>query len=136
MDQMHQASQEPIRCRDAGAVQVTERDILVLTWTSEQFCIAFDQLQRLLGRYAKAATKAPDVLSISATCDAIQRWLQLGFVEEPRKLLTGHPPYVWLSRRGLAQFGLPYAYYKLQVSRMKHIYAANAIRLHLEGYDL
>jgi len=63
MDQMHQASQEPIRRRDAGAVQVTERDILVLTWTSEQFCIAFDQLQRLLGRYAKAATKAPNVLT-------------------------------------------------------------------------
>src|SRR6266481_1590047 len=74
MDQMHRrSSQEPIRRRDAGAVQVTERDVLVLTWTAEQFCIAFDQLQRLLGRYAKAATKAPDVLSVSATRDAIGR---------------------------------------------------------------
>jgi hypothetical protein len=135
MDQMHQTNQEPTRRRDAGAVQVTERDFLVLTWTAEQFCIAFDQLQRLLGRYAKAATKTPDVLSISATRDAIGRWLQLGFVEEPRKLLTGHPSYVWLSRRGLAQLGLPYAYYKPQVSRMKHIYAVNAIRLHLETFD-
>jgi hypothetical protein len=136
MDQMHQASQEPIRRRDAGAIQVTERDILVLTWTAEQFCLAFDQLQRLLGRYAKAATKSPNVLSISATRDAIGRWLQLGFVEEPRKILTGHPPYLWLSRRGLAQLGLPYAYYKPQVSRMKHIYAVNAIRLHLETFDI
>jgi hypothetical protein len=135
MDQKHQSSQEPIRRRDAGAVQVTERDVLVLTWTAEQFCLAFDQLQRLLGHYAKAATKAPNVLSVSATRDAIGRWLQLGFVEEPRKILTGHPPYLWLSRRGLAQLGLPYAYYKPQVSRMKHIYAVNAIRLHLETFD-
>jgi len=136
MDQKHESSQEPIRRRDAGAVQVTERDVLVLTWTAEQFCLAFDQLQRLLGRYAKAATKAPNTLSVSATRDAIGRWLQLGFVEEPRKIIAGHPPYLWLSRRGLAQLGLPYAYYKPQVSRMKHIYAVNAIRLHLEGYDL
>lgn len=136
MDQMHQTSQEPIRRRDAGTVQVTERDVLVLTWTAEQFCLAFDQLQRLLGRYAKAATKAPDTLSVSATRDAIGRWLQLGFVEEPRKIIAGHPPYLWLSRRGLAQLGLPYAYYKPQVSRMKHIYAVNAIRLHLETFDI
>ena len=135
MDQIHHSSQESIRRRDAGAVQVTERDVLVLTWTAEQFCLAFDQLQRLLGRYAKAATKAPNILSVSATRDAIQRWLQLGFVEEPRKILTGHSPYLWLSRRGLAQLGLPYAYYKPQVSRMKHIYAVNAIRLHLENFD-
>ena len=39
MDQIHQTSQEPLRRRDAGAVQVTERDVLVLTWTAEQFCI-------------------------------------------------------------------------------------------------
>ena len=135
MNQTHQTSQQYTRRRDVGAVQVTERDVLVLTWTAEQFCIAFDQLQCLLGRYAKAATKTPDVLSISATRDAIGRWLQLGFIEKPRKVLTGHPSYLWLSRRGLAQLGLPYAYYKSQVSRMKHVYAVNAIRLHLETLD-
>ncbi len=98
--------EEPRRRRDAGILQVTERDTVALSWIAEQFCIAFDQLQRLLGRYAKAETKIPHLLSPSATRDAVNRWLQLGFVEEPRKVIAGHPPYIWLSRRGLSQLGL------------------------------
>jgi len=126
-------AQEPKRRRDAGILQVTERDTIALTWIAEQFCISFDQLRYLLGRYAKAATKTPNVLSTSATRDAVERWLLMGFIEEPRKIISGHSPYIWLSRRGLSQLELPYAYYKPQISSIKHIYAVNAIRLHLES---
>lgn len=133
----HSMSQEePKRRRDAGMLQVTERDTIVLAWIAEQFCISFDHLQYLLGRYAKAITKTPDKLSISATRDAIGRWLQLGFIEEPRKIISGHAPYIWLSRRGLTQLGLPYAYYQPQISTIKHIYAVNAVRLYLENHGL
>ncbi len=124
------------RRKDAGVLQITERDLLTLTWIAEQFCISFDHLQRLLGRQAKAATKAPGVLSISATRDTILRWLQLGLVEEPRKIISGFPPHIWLSRRGLAQLALPYAYYQPKPSSIAHIYATNTIRLHVENYQL
>ena len=121
------------RRRDAGILQITERDILALTWIAEQFSIPFDQLQRLLGRNAKQATKIPGILSISATRNAIDRWLQLALIETPRKVLKEHSSYIWLSRRGLSQLGLPYSYYLPRPSTAAHIYAVNAIRLHLES---
>jgi hypothetical protein len=43
---------------DAGILQITDRDINALNWISEQYCISFDHLRRLLGgKNAKAATK-------------------------------------------------------------------------------
>ena len=51
---------EPKKRRDAGMLQITERDIFVLTWIAEQYSISFDQLQRLLGRHAKQSTKRTD----------------------------------------------------------------------------
>ncbi len=133
---MYQMEQEPKRRKDAGILQVTDRDIIALTWIADQFSISFDQLQRLLGKHAKAETKRPDILSVSATRDTLTRWLQLGFIEEPRKVIASHSSYIWLSRRGLSQLNLPYAYYRPPISNAKHIYAVNQIRLHLESYDL
>ena len=128
--------QQGKRRRDAGNLQVTERDVASLTWIAEQFCISFDQLRRLLGRQPKAATKEMNVLSAPATRDIILRWLHLGLIEEPRKLFSGYPPHLWLSRRGLARLDLPYPYYEPKPARIPHVYATNTIRLHLESYGL
>ena len=122
--------------RDAGILQITERDILALTWIAEQLSIPFDQLQRLLGRNAKQATKTPGMLSISATRHALDRWLQLALIETPRKVLNEHATYIWLSRRGISQLGLAYSYYLPRPSTAAHIYAVNAVRLHLENQGL
>ena len=122
--------------RDKGQLQITNRDALVLRWIAEQYTTSFDHLQLLLGRYAKATTKDPDKLSISATRDTIQRWLQLELIEQPRKLLAEHPPYIWLSRHGLTQFGLPYSYYHPKISTIHHLYTSNALRLLLENSGL
>jgi hypothetical protein len=127
---------EAKRRRDAGILQITERDIFALTWIAEQYSISFDQLQRLLGRHAKQATKTSGILSISATRHALDRWLQLALIETPRKVLKEHPSYIWLSRRGLSQLGLPYSYYLPKISTASHIYAVNAVRLHLESQGL
>jgi hypothetical protein len=103
------------RRSDAGALQITDRDILALTWIGEQYAITFDQLRRLLGQHSTAAVK--DTLSVSATRNALQRWQQLGFIEQPRKLRAGHSSYIWLSRKGLSQIGLPYPYYPRDAQR-------------------
>jgi hypothetical protein len=42
----------PARRRDAGMLQVTERDLLALTWISEQYCICFDHLRALLAYHS------------------------------------------------------------------------------------
>lgn len=123
---------EPSKRRDAGVFQITERDISTLTWITEQYCVSFDHLQHLLGRYPKATTKRPNQLSISATRHAVERWLHLDLIESPRKVLRGHTSYVWLSRKGLTQLGLPYAYYKPKPATIQHIYAVNAVRFYIE----
>jgi hypothetical protein len=118
--------------RDAGIRQVTERDVLVLTWIAEQYCISFDQLQHLLGTSAKATTKTPNKLSISATRNAVSRWLELGYIDPPRKIIAEHQPYLWLSRRGLTQLTLPYPYYQPRPASVKHIYTLNRVRLYIQ----
>ncbi len=127
---------DPPRRRDAGILHITERDITCLTWMSEQFCISFDHLRRLLGLHAKAITKAPGVLSVSSTRDTIERWLQLELIEPPRKVIAEHPPYLWVSRRGITHLGLPASYYEPRPATIRHLYAVNAVRLALESYRL
>src|SRR5439155_20772011 len=119
----------------AGIPQIAERDILATTWMAQQYCLSFDHLQQLLGRHAKAETKIPGKLSISATRDILSRWLTLGLVEEPRKVLSGYPSQIWMSRRGLTQLELPYTYYTPRPASIRHIYAVNALRLHLESHN-
>jgi hypothetical protein len=127
---------EPGKRRDAGILQITERDILALTWIAEQFCISYDQLQRLLALYTPAITKRPDRVAPSTAQNAIERWLHLGFIEQPVKVIREHSTYVWLSRKGIRELELPYAYYQPKPSTLRHIYAVNAIRLHLQSQGL
>ncbi len=125
---MHDAER---RRSDAGILQVTDRDILALTWIGEQYAITFEQLRQLLGQHSPTAAK--DTLSISASRNALQRWQQLGYIEQPRKLRAGHSSYIWLSRKGLSQIGLPYPYYEPKLSNLPHINTVNAVRLHIQA---
>ncbi|GAC1357869.1 MAG: hypothetical protein PVS3B1_07580 [Ktedonobacteraceae bacterium] len=128
--------QERSRRRDAGVLQVTERDLLALTWIAAQYCISYDHLQCLLAYYTSATTKRPDKVAPSTAQNAIERWLQLGYVDIPRKIIREHPTYLWVSRKGLKDLELPYAYYTPKPSTIRHIYAVNAVRLHLQGFQL
>ncbi len=116
---------------DSGVVQVTTRDLYALTWISEQYAITFDQLRRLLGQHAKAHTKTPDRLSVSATRNALERWQRLGYIET-RKILAEHTPYIWLSRKGLSSLHSAYPYYEPRPSTASHIGHVNDARLHLQ----
>jgi uncharacterized protein YqiB (DUF1249 family) len=118
--------------RDAGALQITDRDIATLSWIAQQYCMSYDQLHRLLAHFGDSPRKDTDKVSYSATLNAVQRWLQLGLIDTPQKILRGYTTHVWLSRRGLHQLGLPYAYYVPKPSSIPHCYAANAVRFHLQ----
>jgi hypothetical protein len=133
---MEHLMQEPTRRRDAGILQVTERDILVLTWIAEQFCISYDHVQRLLALLSPATTKHPDRVAPSTAQNAIERWLQLGYIDVPHKIIREHATYIWLSRKGLKELGLPYGYYQPKPSSIRHLYAVNAIRLHLQRFQI
>ncbi|HLI08879.1 MAG TPA: hypothetical protein VKV40_20115 [Ktedonobacteraceae bacterium] len=122
------------RRSDAGNLQVTDRDILVLTWNGEQYACTFAHLQRLLAEHSPEEGK--DLLSISATRNAVQRWLYLGLIEEPRKFRAGQTKYIWLSRRGLSEIGLPYPYYVPKLKSLAHIHAVNEVRLAIQGSNV
>ena len=49
---MHDAAR---RRSDAGILQITDRDILALTWMGEQYAITFEQLRQLLGQHSPTA---------------------------------------------------------------------------------
>jgi hypothetical protein len=121
------------RRRDAGILQVTERDLLALSFTGQQYCLTFDHLQILLAHYSP--TVDIDTLSVGATRNALERWLQLGYIEPPRKTLRGYPVTIWLSRKGLKDLNIPYPYYLPNPSSIPHFYAVNAVRLHLHQFD-
>jgi hypothetical protein len=76
--------------RDTGALQTTERDIAALIWIAEQFCISYDQLQRLLAIYSPATIKDPERVAYSTAMNAVERWLQLGYIDLPRKIVREH----------------------------------------------
>jgi hypothetical protein len=119
--------------RDAGILQVTERDITALSFIGQQYCITFDHLQTLLALHSP--TVGLDRLSVGATRNALERWLQLGYIEPPRKALRGYPVCIWLSRKGLKDLQIPYAYYLPNPTSIPHFYAVNAVRLHFHQFD-
>jgi len=128
--------EERNRRRDAGVLQITDRDIAVLTWIAQQYCMSYDQLHRLLAHYGDSPRKDADKVSYSATLNAVQRWLQLGLIDTPQKIMRGYTTHVWLSRRGLHQLGLPYAYYVPKPASLPHMYAMNAVRFNLQRFNL
>lgn len=97
--------------------------------------MSYDHLHRLLAHFGDSPRKDTDKVSYSATLNAVQRWLQLGLIDTPQKILRGYTTHVWLSRRGLHQLELPYAYYVPKPSRIPHFYAVNAVRYHLQRFN-
>lgn len=124
------------RRRDAGTLQTTARDITGLTTIAEQFCMSFDHLRHLLAFYSPATVKDPSMVAISTARNAVERWLRLGYIEIPQKIIREHSSYIWLSRKGLKELDLPYPYYHPKPSTVRHLYAVNTIRLHLQRYQL
>jgi hypothetical protein len=117
--------------KDKGRPRMNDRDRFALRWIGEQYAIRFDQLQRLLVRFAGAQTKSPYALSVSRTCQIIDRWERARLVEY-RKILSGQPGWVWLTRRGLFHSGLDLRYYEPRHSALLHLYYVNQCRLLME----
>jgi hypothetical protein len=94
----------------------------------EQYACRFDQLQILLGRLG-----GRDPLSVPATRAVVNRWEALDMAAKGA-FIAGEPPWVWLTRAGLRQVGLPF-----QAPRggpalwtLPHTAAVNRVRLFVE----
>jgi hypothetical protein len=111
-------------------VELTERDITTLRWIGEQYAVAFNQLQRLLGSQAGAGAQTPGLLSESATRVWLTRMKTLRVIESA-KPFSALPAFVWLRPAGLQLAELDYKYLKPSLVTLNHLYWCNEVRLFL-----
>lgn len=127
---MQQTSTKQRKQRSDTGTRLTDRDLLVLKVIGEQYALAFNQLQILLGAHAKAETVQSGKLSESATRHAIDRWKDAGLVGY-QKILADLPGVVWLTPRGLHAVSLPFQKYRPAPSGLQHVYQCAQVRLWL-----
>jgi hypothetical protein len=105
--------------RDSPSGNLAGSDVAGLLFAAEMYGVQLDQLAAVL-----------DVSEQRARAIAA-RWRSRGHAESAR--LGPGPPWVWLTRAGLASCGLPYAQAPPALSRLAHIRAVIAVRLALES---
>jgi hypothetical protein len=97
----------------------TEHDIAALLFVADMYAVQLDQLAAVL-RVTQPRARAVAL-----------GWRRAGHAESAR--LGPGPPWVWLTRSGLAACGLPYRASSPALSRLAHLRAVTAVRLALEA---
>jgi hypothetical protein len=127
-----------IRQRHDRGPRLTARDVICLLWIAHQFAIRLDQLQRLLLRHTPERDRVKvkpgaDRLSRERTYATLERWRTLGLIEHGT-ILHQDKLWVWLSRAGIREIGVAFAYGKGQPAsvRVPHLYYVNQVRLAVE----
>lgn len=115
----------PRRRSDYGQVRATDRDLYLLKWIGEQYAVRVDQLKQLAEVYKGESLSEPTIKWLT------NRWRAAGWVEK-RVLLARQSQWIWLTREGYKDAGLEYPYARPSVSRLRHIYHTNAVRLWIE----
>jgi hypothetical protein len=104
---------------DTATGHLTERDIAALLFVADMYAVQLDQLAVVLG-----------VSEARARAIALA-WRRSAHVESAR--IGPGPPWVWLTRAGLAACGLPYTATSPALSRLAHLRAVVSVRLALEA---
>jgi hypothetical protein len=104
-------------------VLVTERDITVLRWISEQFAVRADVIRWLLG--------GDRPLSEGRTRQVVDRWRRAGLVNQ-RRFFLGGELVVWPTREGLRLVLDGYRARTPALSMLAHIHAVSLVRIGLE----
>jgi hypothetical protein len=118
--------------RDAGKVKFNERDAIALIWIGQQYGIHLDHLQLLLGKFPGKGAKHKDWISESSVRSVVKRWEE-GKWARRESMHNKESFWLWPTRLGLLQVGLPYTYHnvgKVTPSDRVHLYAINDIRLY------
>jgi len=108
--------------RGAADQTLTSRDVTGLTFTAEMYGLQLDQLAALLSLTGPQARAT------------VTRWRSRGLAESAP--LGPGPPWVWLTRGGLAACGVRYATAPPALARLAHIRAVTAVRLALEALPI
>jgi hypothetical protein len=116
---------------DKGTIKANDRDINILTWIGDQYAARFDHVVEM-ARANPGPGANPDGISISAVRQMVDRWRRAEWVGY-QQFLAGDPPWLWLTREGLAAFDLrEYKAAPPAISRLHHIHAVNTVRLAIQ----
>lgn len=97
--------------------RLAERDVTGLLFAADMYGVQLDHLAGALG------------LSAPQTRTAAVRWQRAGYAETAS--IGPGPPWLWLTRAGLAACGLAYRPVPPALSRLAHLRAVTAVRLAL-----
>jgi hypothetical protein len=103
-----------------------------LTWVGDMYATRFD-LMIDLAREMPGPGANPDGISVSAVRQMVDRWRRANWVGY-QQFLAAEPPYLWLTRTGLAAFDMTdYKAAAPAISRLRHIHAVDCVRYDIEG---
>jgi hypothetical protein len=104
---------------ERGHGQLAGQDVTGLLFAADMYGIQLDQLAAVLG------------VSTARARAAAGRWQRAGYAQTAR--IGPGPPWLWLTRAGLAACGLPYRPVPPALSRLAHLRAVTAVRLALQA---
>lgn len=137
---------------DKGTFQLKPRDVFVLTWIGEMYCVRFDILRILLSQDTDeeqrkrailyhmqrqatngdiAELEPPKLLAESTIYLILRRWKNAGLVESAQ-IVGGEPQYIWLTQKGIDSVGLPYRAHTPSLQLVKHTHAVTKVCLRME----
>jgi hypothetical protein len=112
----------------------TERDLKVIPWVFEQYCVRYDQLAELLGRWPGKAPQQAGRLGRETVRKLVRRWKNAEVVDDA-SLLVRQPPWCWVTAEGQRMMGLigrPWTPTIRGHRGLEHRYYVNQVRLWLE----
>lgn len=88
--------------RDFGKLRLSTKDLIGLDWVATMGTVRMDALSQLFSHVEGRE------INLEATRKLIHRWLEVGWAEQ-QTFLSGVPPFVWLTKSGMAQtrYSLP-----------------------------
>ncbi len=115
---------------DRGRTRIKERDIIMLAWMAEQYCMRLDHVQ-ILGGWLSQEKQGQEPLAMMTAYRLVQRWQKAGWIN-CQKILGAQPMWLWPTAKGIDLARLTYPYYKPSASRLEHMHAVNNVRLWIE----
>ncbi len=115
---------------DAGTVRMGEPDQFFLRWIGEQYAIHEGHLRMLVSRESEYVAEGA-LISPTGLRKRYMRWVRAGWVKR-QKMIAYQPSWIWLTKKGLKDFGLGYKHRVPILSTLEHYHAVNEVRLWVE----
>lgn len=142
--QPQQQKKERATRQDKGIPRLELRDLIVLRWILQMYCVRFDQLQVLLALHSSKRQELvdPEHVSPSTVRTHLGRWKALGLVRYKKILYAKEDPlWCWITPYGLRYLAFEmdeeeqpiiYTYYEPKPRDLPHLFLINQARLYIE----